>query len=49
MSDLIDTSLIVRYLTGEPPHLADLSARLIDERFPGDGITRHRLTQGTGQ
>ena len=30
MSDLIDTSLIVRYLTGEPPHLADLSARLID-------------------
>ena len=30
VSDLIDTSLIVRYLTGEPPHLADLSARLID-------------------
>ena len=30
MSDLIDTSLIVRYLTGEPPHLADLSAQLID-------------------
>ena len=30
MSDLIDTSLIVRYLTGDPPHLADLSARLID-------------------
>ena len=137
VSDLIDTSLIVRYLTGDPPHLADLSARLIDgetnltitdvvllesahvlrsvygvqrervvdqlvallrranigtfpmrkeqmiealqlcrpsgrvlfgdamiwavarftgraiftldERFPGDGITRHRLTEGTGQ
>ena len=30
MSDLIDTSLIVRYLTGDPPHLADLSAQLID-------------------
>ena len=30
MSDLIDTSVIVRYLTGDPPHLADLSARLID-------------------
>jgi len=30
LSDLIDTSLIVRYLTGDPPHLADLSAQLID-------------------
>ena len=30
MSDLIDTSLIVRYLTGDPPLLADLSAQLID-------------------
>ena len=30
VSDLIDTSVIVRYLTGDPAHLADLSARLID-------------------
>lgn len=30
VSDLIDTSVIVRYLTGDPPHLADLSAQLID-------------------
>ena len=30
VSGLVDTSVIVRYLTGDPPHLADLSARLID-------------------
>ena len=30
VSGLIDTSVIVRYLTGDPPRLADLSARLID-------------------
>jgi predicted nucleic acid-binding protein len=30
VSSLIDTSVIVRYLTGDPPYLADLSARLID-------------------
>ena len=30
MSELIDTSVIVRYLTGDPAHLADLSAGLID-------------------
>lgn len=30
VSDLIDTSVVVRYLTGDPPHLADLSAQLID-------------------
>ena len=33
MSDLIDTSVIVRYLTGDPPHLADLSAQLIDSEI----------------
>ena len=30
VSDLIDTSVIVRYRTGDPPHLANLCVRLID-------------------
>ena len=30
MSALLDTSILVRYLTGEPPDLADLSARVVD-------------------
>ena len=30
MSDLLDTSMLVRYLTGDPPHLAEVSAQVID-------------------
>lgn len=30
MSDLVDTSMLVRYLTGDPPALADRSAQIID-------------------
>ncbi len=30
MSDLLDTSILVRYLTGDPPHLAEISAQVID-------------------
>ncbi len=30
MSGLLDTSLVVRYLTGEPPDLATLAAQIID-------------------
>ncbi len=30
MSALLDTSMLVRYLTGDPPDLADVSARVID-------------------
>ena len=30
MSDLLDTSMVVRYLTGDPPDLADVAARVID-------------------
>ena len=30
MSDLVDTSMLVRYLTGDPPALADRSAKIID-------------------
>ncbi len=30
MSKLLDTSMLVRYLTGDPPDLADVSARVID-------------------
>lgn len=30
MSDLLDTSMLVRYLTGDPPGLADVSAEVID-------------------
>lgn len=30
MSSLLDTSMLVRYLTGDPPDLADVSARVID-------------------
>lgn len=30
MSDLLDTSMVVRYLTGDPPDLADVSAQVID-------------------
>ena len=34
MSRLLDTSMLVRYLTGDPPDLADLSARAIDGEEP---------------
>ena len=30
MSDLLDTSMLVRYLTGDPPDLAEVSAQVID-------------------
>jgi predicted nucleic acid-binding protein len=30
MSGLLDTSMLVRYLTGDPPDLADLAAAVID-------------------
>ena len=30
MSDLLDSSMLVRYLTGDPPGLADVSAQVID-------------------
>lgn len=30
MATLIDTSVVVRYLTGDPPHLAARAARIID-------------------
>lgn len=30
MSDLLDTSMLVRYLTGDPPDLATVSAGVID-------------------
>lgn len=30
MSALLDTSMLVRYLTGDPPDLADASAKVID-------------------
>lgn len=30
MSGLLDTSIVVRYLTGDPPELADRAARIID-------------------
>jgi predicted nucleic acid-binding protein len=34
MTSLLDTSVVVRYLTGEPRDLAELSAALIDTREP---------------
>lgn len=30
MSGVVDTSVIVRYLTGHPPHLADRAAEILD-------------------
>lgn len=30
MSAIVDTSVIVRYLTGDPPDLADRAARILD-------------------
>lgn len=30
MSGLLDTSMVVRYLTGDPPELAEKAARVID-------------------
>ncbi len=30
MSDLLDTSMLVRYLTGDPPDLAEVAAQVID-------------------
>ncbi|MEJ2262280.1 MAG: PIN domain-containing protein [Anaerolineales bacterium] len=32
MSALLDTSIIVRYLTGDPPDLAEEAARIIDKQ-----------------
>jgi len=32
MAALLDTSVVVRYLTGDPPRLAARAARIIDER-----------------
>ena len=34
MSALLDTSMLVRYLTGDPPDLADASAQVIDGDDP---------------
>ena len=34
MSGLLDTSMIVRYLTGDPPNLADVSAQVINGVAP---------------
>ena len=34
MSGLLDTSMLVRYLTGDPPDLADVSAQVIDGEDP---------------
>ena len=31
MSGLLDTNVVVRYLTGIPPHMAERSARIIDQ------------------
>ena len=31
MSGLLDTSVVVRYLTGDPPEMAELAAHIIDE------------------
>ena len=30
MGGFLDTSIVVRYLTGDPPHLAEQAARIID-------------------
>ena len=35
MSGFLDTSMVVRYLTGDPPELAEQAARIIDEE---DGL-----------
>ena len=32
MSGFLDTSVVVRYLTGDPPHLAERAARIVDSR-----------------
>jgi predicted nucleic-acid-binding protein len=34
LSGLLDTSVVVRYLTGDPPELADRVARIIDSTTP---------------
>lgn len=31
MSGFLDTSVIVRYLTGDPPHVLEQAARIIDD------------------
>lgn len=31
MSGFLDTSMVVRYLTGDPPELSELAARIIDQ------------------
>ena len=40
MTALLDTSMLVRYLTGDPPELADLSAQV-------SGDFRHGLSSVT--
>lgn len=30
----LDTSIIVRYITGDPPHMAEIAARLLDDGGP---------------
>ena len=30
MSDFLDTSMVVRYLTGDPPNMAEQAARVIE-------------------
>jgi len=39
VSGFLDTSMVVRYLTGDPPDLADLAGRVIDGDEDGDGVT----------
>ena len=34
MSGFLDTSVLVRYVTGDPPHLAERAARLLDSAVP---------------
>lgn len=34
MRGLLDTSVIVRYLTGDPPEQAELAASIIDSETP---------------
>ncbi|KHG65642.1 MULTISPECIES: PIN domain-containing protein [Thermus] len=44
MRALADTSLLVRYLTGDPPHLAEQAASLLDSQEPV-GITEVVLVE----
>ena len=48
VSALLDTSMLVRYLTGDPPDLADASAKVIDadELLISDVALRKLVTYG---